>query len=270
MVIGNNAPNFSVGANLMVMGMLAYQQEFEQLNEGINLFQQTTMRCRYSSIPVVAATQGYVFGGACETMMHCDGAVMAAESYIGLVEVGVGLIPGGGGTKEYALRASDQFFEGDVMMPTLIEKFKGIALATVATSAYDAYNTGSALIHRDEVVLNKDRNIANAKHMVLDLARNYVQAARRTDVTVLGRSGLATLYAAANELKLGRYASEHDIKIAKKVAFVLCGGDLTGIQKVSEQYLLDIEREAFLSLCGEQKTLERIQHMLKTNKPLRN
>ena len=270
LVIGNNATNFSVGANLMMIGMYAYQQEFDELNMAINLFQQTTMRCRYSAIPVVAATQGYVFGGGCETLMHCDGAVMAAESYVGLVEVGVGLIPGGGGTKEFALRASDQFFEGDVQIPTLIDKFKTIALASVATSAHEAYKMGYALHHRDEVVLNKDRNIALAKHKVLDLARNYTQPVHRNDITVLGRGGLAALYAAANELRLGRYASEHDIKIAKKVAFVLCGGDLTGTQKVSEQYLLDVEREAFLSLCGEQKTLERIQHMLQTNKPLRN
>lgn len=195
---------------------------------------------------------------------------MAAESYIGLVEVGVGLIPGGGGTKEFALRASDSFFEGDVQIPTLIEQFKTIAMASVATSAHEAYNYGYALEHRDEVVVNKDRNIAMAKHKVLDLARNYTQPVMREDITVLGRTGLAALYAAANELQLGNYASAHDIVIAKKVAFVLCGGDLTGSQQVSEQYLLDVEREAFLSLCGEQKTLERIQHMLQTNKPLRN
>lgn len=270
LVIGNNATNFSVGANLMMIAMLAYQQEFDDLNMAVDLFQQSTMRCRYSSIPVVAATQGYVFGGGCETMMHCDGAVMAAESYIGLVEVGVGLIPGGGGTKEFALRASDQFFEGDVQIPTLIEKFKAIAMASVATSAHEAYNFGYAIAGRDEVAMNKDRNIALAKHKVLDLAQSYTQPVKREDITVLGRGGLAALYAAANELKLGRYASDHDVTIAKKVAYVLCGGDLTGTQKVSEQYLLDIEREAFLSLCGEQKTLERIQHMLQTNKPLRN
>ncbi|MEL7249295.1 MAG: 3-hydroxyacyl-CoA dehydrogenase/enoyl-CoA hydratase family protein [Bacteroidota bacterium] len=270
LVIGNNATNFSVGANLMMIAMMAYQQEFDQLNMAIDLFQQTTMRCRYSSIPVVAATQGYVFGGGCETLLHCDASVMAAESYIGLVEVGVGLIPGGGGTKEFALRASDQFFAGDVQIPTLIEKFRTIAMASVATSAHEAYNFGYALHGRDEVVTNKDRNIALAKHKVLDLARNYTQPVKREDITVLGRTGLAALYAAANELMLGKYASEHDIKIAKKVAYVLCGGDLTGTQQVSEQYLLDVEREAFLSLCGEQKTLERIQHMLQTNKPLRN
>jgi 3-hydroxyacyl-CoA dehydrogenase len=270
LVIGNNATHFTVGANLMMIAMMAYQQEFDELNMAINLFQQTTMRCRYSSIPVVAATQGYVFGGGCETIMHCDAAVCAAESYIGLVEVGVGLIPGGGGTKEFALRASDAFFEGDVMIPTLIEKFKTIALASVSTSAHEAFQHGYLLPEKDFVEVNLKRNIARAKHQVMDLAETYVQPIQRNDVTVLGRSGLAALYVAANELRLGKYASEHDIKIARKIANVLCGGDLTGTQKVSEQYLLDLEREAFLSLCGEQKTLERIQHMLTTNKPLRN
>ena len=270
LVIGNNATNFSVGANLMMIAMMAYQQEFDELNMAVNLFQQTTMRCRYSAVPVVAATQGYVFGGGCETLMHCDAAVCAAESYIGLVEVGVGLIPGGGGTKEFALRASDAFREGDVYMPTLIDKFKTVAMASVATSAHEAYGYGYLIKGRDSVSLNKSRAIAEAKAKVLELATNYVQPLPRNDIYVLGRQGLATLLLAANELRLGNYASAHDIKIAQKIAYVLCGGDLTAPQYVSEQYLLDIEREAFLSLCGEQKTLERIQHMLQTNKPLRN
>lgn len=270
LVIGNNGANFSVGANLMMIAMLAYQQEFEELNFAVNAFQQATMRCRYSSIPVVAATQGYVFGGGCEMIMHCDAAMCSAESYIGLVEAGIGVIPGGGGTKEFALRASDSFFEGDVMIPTLIEKFKSIALASVATSAVEAYGYGYLIKGRDYVVMNRDRAIAEAKKKVLSLSENYVRPIERQDITVLGRGGLAALYVAANELKLGHYASDHDIKIAQKIAYVLCGGDLTGVQKVSEQYLLDVEREAFLSLCGEQKTLERIQHMLQTNKPLRN
>ena len=270
MVIGNNATNFSVGANLMMIAMMAYQQEFDELNMAVNLFQQTTMRCRYSSIPVVSATQGYVFGGGCETVMHCDAAVCAAESYIGLVEVGVGLIPGGGGTKEFALRLSDTFYQGDVQIPKLIEYMKTIAMANVATSAHQAFDMNYLLPTKDSVEINVMRNIASAKEKVLELAENYTQPLQRTDITVLGRTGLGALYTAINELALGQYASEHDIKIAKKVAWVLCGGDLTGTQKVSEQYLLDIEREAFLSLCGEQKTLERIQHMLQTNKPLRN
>jgi 3-hydroxyacyl-CoA dehydrogenase len=270
LVIGNQATNFSVGANLMMIGMLAYQQDYDELNKAVDAFQQTTMRCRYSAIPVVAATQGYVFGGGCEILMHCDAGVISAESYIGLVEAGIGLLPGGGGTKEYALRASDLFFEGDVQIPTLIEKFKAIALASVATSAHEGFRYGSLIKGRDEVVLNKDRAIAYAQQKVLQLARNYTQPIKREDITVLGRTGLAPLYLAANELKLGHFASEHDIKIARKIAYVLCGGDLSGTQQVSEQYLLDVEREAFLSLCGEQKTQERIQYMLQHNKPLRN
>lgn len=270
LVIGNNDTNFSVGANLMMIAMMAYQQEFEELNMAVNMFQQTTMRCRYSSIPVTIATQGYVFGGGCETLMHCDAAAVSAESYIGLVEVGVGLLPGGGGTKEFALRASDDFEQDGVHVPALIERFKTIAMASVATSGHEAYNFGYLKHGRDKIIMNKDRAIAEAKQQVLDLAPGYTQPIEREDITVMGQTGLAALYVAANELRLGNYASEHDIKIAKKIAYVLCGGDLSGTPKVSEQYLLDVEREAFLSLCGEQKTLERIQHMLQTNKPLRN
>ncbi len=269
LVIGNHAKNFTVGANLMMIGMLAFQQEYEQLNAAVKLFQDTTMRCRYSSIPVVAATQGYVFGGGCELIMHCDSAQCAAESYIGLVEVGVGLLPGGGGTKEFALRISDSFFEGDVKMPTLIEHFKTLAMAQVATSAPQAYDY-SYLLPKDEVVINKNDVISKAKAQVLAMAEHYIAPSRRSDIHVMGRSGLAALYAAISSLHLGRFATDHDVLIAKKIAWVLCGGDLSSEQKVSEQYLLDIEREAFLSLCGEQKTLERIQHMLETNKPLRN
>lgn len=271
LVIGNNAQNFTVGANLMMIAMLAYQQEWDELNMAVNLFQQTTMRCRYSAIPVVAATQGYVFGGGCETIMHCDSAICAAESYIGLVEVGVGLIPGGGGTKEFAVRLSDEISrEGDVQIPRLIDKFKAIATAQVATSAHEAFNYGYLLPQKDHIVPNVARNISEAKKHVLALSENYVKPIPRRDINVLGRTGLGALYVAAHSLKLGNYASEHDIKIAQKVAWVLCGGDLTSPQAVSEQYLLDIEREAFLSLCGEQKTLERIQFMLENGKPLRN
>ncbi len=270
LVIGNNDKNFSVGANVMMIGMFAFQQEWDQLNQAVNIFQQTTMRCRYSSIPVVAATQGFVFGGGCEILMHCDAGVVAAESYVGLVEAGIGLLPGGGGTKEFALRLSDGMVEGDVMIPTLIEKFKTVAMAGVSTSAHEAYTHGYLLKGRDEVVMNVQRNIGEAKRKVMDLSPNYVQPAARNDIKVLGQTGLAALYTAANELQLGKYASEHDILIAKKIAYVLCGGDLSGNPLVSEQYLLDVEREAFLSLASEPKTMARIQHMLQTNKPLRN
>jgi len=270
-VIGNNAQQFTVGANLMMVAMMAYEQNWDELNMATSVFQQTSMRIRYSAIPVVIATQGYVFGGGCEFSMHADSVVAAAESYIGLVEVGVGIIPGGGGTKEFALRLSDEISkEGDVQIPRLIDRFKTIATAQVATSAYEAFNFGYLQPQKDSVVHNTARNISEAKKKVLELADDYVMPIQRKDITVLGRTGLGALYVAAHSLKLGNYASEHDILIAKKVAWVLCGGDLTSAQQVSEQYLLDIEREAFLSLCGEQKTLERIQYMLENGKPLRN
>jgi 3-hydroxyacyl-CoA dehydrogenase len=270
LVVGNNAEHFSVGANLMAIAMMAYEQDWDELNMAIDVFQKTAMRLRYSSVPVVVATQGYVFGGGCEFSMHSDAVVASAESYIGLVEVGVGLIPGGGGTKEFALRASNEFNPGDVQIPVLIEKFKTIAMASVATSAGEAFKFGYLRPGIDQVSINASRAIGEAKKKVLALAPNYTQQAPRTDIKVLGRNGLGALYVAAESLRLGGYASDHDIKIAKKVAYVLCGGDLTSAQKVTEQYLLDVEREAFLSLCGEQKTLERIQYMLQNNKPLRN
>jgi 3-hydroxyacyl-CoA dehydrogenase len=269
LVIGNNAQNFTVGANLMLIGMMAFQGQFDQLDEAVRLFQQTTTRCRFSSVPVVAATQGYVFGGGCETIMHCDSAICAAESYIGLVEVGVGLIPGGAGTKEFAVRASDEFEGDEVRIPKLIERLKTIAMASVATSAPMAYDYGY-LNEKDHVEILGKANISKAKDKVIALSQAYVQPISRQDVLVLGRGGLGALYTAVNELQLGDYASEYDAHIARKIAYVLCGGDLTGAQRVSEQYLLDLEREAFLSLCGEAKTQARIQHMLEKNKPLRN
>jgi 3-hydroxyacyl-CoA dehydrogenase len=268
-VIGNDANNFSVGANLMNVGMMAMQKQFDALNEMINGFQQLTMRLRYSGIPVVAATQGYVFGGGCEIAMHCDAVAASPESYVGLVEVGVGLLPGGGGCKEMALRASNKFFEGDVQMPTLQEHFRPIATASVSTSAVEAYDYNLFDPNKDAISINGARRIAEAKKKVLQLADGYTQPLM-DEVTVLGRGGLAMLYTAINEFRLGNYMSDYDVEIAKKVAFVLCGGDLTSSQKVSQQYLLDLEREGFLSLLGNQKTLDRIQHMLTTNKPLRN
>jgi 3-hydroxyacyl-CoA dehydrogenase len=270
LVIGNNAEHFSVGANLMAIAMMAYEQDWDELNMAIDVFQKTSMRLRYSSVPVVVATQGYVFGGGCEFSMHSDAVVASAESYIGLVEVGVGLIPGGGGTKEFALRAAKEFGPGDVQIPLLIEKFKTIAMASVATSAGEAFKFGYLRPGIDQMSINVNRTMGEAKKKVLELAPNYTQPAPQNEIQVMGRGGLGALYVAAESLRLGKFASEHDIKIAKKVAYVLCGGDLTGSQKVSEQYLLDIERECFLSLCGEQKTLQRIQHMLEKNKPLRN
>ena len=269
-VIGNNGKQFSVGANLMNVGMLAMQKQFEPLGKMIDDFQQINMRIRTSKIPVVVATQGYVFGGGCEIAMHCDAGIYAAESYIGLVEVGVGLLPGGGGTKEFAVRASDDFFDGDVQSPTLINYFKTIATATVSTSAYEAYDLNYLKEGRDFVSVNTPMNIGLAKEKVLQLAENYMPPSVREDIQVLGRGGLSVLYSAINEFRLGEYMSDYDVEIARKIAYVICGGDLTSSQNVSEQYLLDIEREGFLSLLGNQKTLDRIQYLLMNNKPLRN
>ena len=269
-VIGNNAKQFSVGANLMNVGMMAMQKQFDPLDKMVDDFQQINMRIRTSKIPVVVATQGYVFGGGCEIAMHCDAGVYAAESYIGLVEVGVGLLPGGGGTKEFAVRASDDFFEGDVQSPTLVNYFKTIATAAVSTSAYEAFDLNYLKKERDIISVNTPMNIGKAKDKVLLLSKNYIAPSVREDIEVLGRGGMSVLYSAINEFRLGDYMSDYDVEIARKIAYVICGGDLTSSQKVSEQYLLDIERENFMSLLGNQKTLDRIQYLLMNNKPLRN
>lgn len=270
LVIGNNAKQFSVGANLMNIGMLAMQKQYDSLEKLVYNFQQTNMRMRTAKVPVVVATQGYVFGGGCEIAMHCDAGVYAAESYIGLVEVGVGLLPGGGGTKEFALRASDEFFEGDVQMPTLIKYFKSIATAAVATSAHEAFHLKYLKKGRDSVVVNTGTNLGLAKKKVLSLAENYVAPGERKDITVLGRAGMSVLYSAINEFRLGDYMTDYDVEIARQIAYIICGGDLTKTQQVSETYLLDIEREGFMKLLGNQKTLDRIQYLLLNNKPLRN
>lgn len=269
-VIGNNAKNFTVGANLFNVGMLAMQQEWDKLDKLVDDFQQLNMRIRYSKIPVVVGTQGYVFGGGVEILVHADAGVIGAESYMGLVEVGVGLIPGGGGTKEYALRASNSYFEGDVKIPTLIEKLKAIATANVCFSGVEGFKNGVLLPERDTIVINTKRVLTEAKEKVLELAADGYVPPVPQKATVLGRGGLATLYTAINEFKLGEYMSDYDVIISRKVADVLCGGDLTQEQEVSEQYLLDLEREAFIDLLKNQKTTERIQYMLMNNKPLRN
>lgn len=271
LVLGHEGENFSAGANLALIFMMAAEQDFDELDFAVRAFQNTTMRARYSAIPVVVAPHHLTLGGGCELTMHSDSAVALAETYIGLVEVGVGLIPGGGGTKEMALRASDSYYNGDPMIPQLAERFQAIATAKVATSAYEAFPIGVLDKKKDVIVLNQDRLIAQAKERVLELYdQGYVQKTVRDDITVLGKTALGTLYAGIAAFNIGGYASEYDMKIAKKLAYVLCGGDLSSETKVTEQYLLDLEREAFLSLCTEKKTLERIQAILTTGKPLRN
>lgn len=271
LVIGNNAPNFSAGANLAMVFMLAIEQEFDELDMAIRLFQNTVMRLKYSSIPVVIAPHGLTLGGGCEMTLHADCAVATAETYIGLVEFGAGVIPGGGGTKEFVVRTSDGFYNGDPQLPKLQERFTTIATAKVATSAMEAFAIGMLHSDKDISVINIDLQISTAKQKVLELANaGYTQKNRREDILVLGKTALGTLYAGAEAFFIGNYATEHDKKIARKLAFVMCGGDLSQPTLVSEQYLLDLEREAFLSLLGEKKTLERIQSILKTGKPLRN
>ena len=271
LVIGNQAANFTVGANIGMIFMMAVEQEYEELNMAIKYFQDTMMRCRYSSIPVIVAPHGMTLGGGCEMTMHADRVVAAAESYIGLVEFGVGVIPGGGGSKEMALRASDLFHKNDVELNVLQEYFLAVAMAKVSTSAYEAFDTGVLQKGKDIVVVNKDRQIAVAKQVALQMAeQGYTQPIRRTDVKVLGKQALGMFLVGIDQMVAGKYISEHDQKIANKLAYVMAGGDLSEPTLVSEQYLLDIEREAFLSLCTERKTLERIQFMLTKGKPLRN
>ncbi|MEZ4877336.1 MAG: 3-hydroxyacyl-CoA dehydrogenase/enoyl-CoA hydratase family protein [Flavobacterium sp.] len=271
LVIGNQAANFSVGANIGMIFMMAVEQEYDELNMAIKMFQDTMMRVRYSSIPVVVAPHGMTLGGGCEMTLHADKVVAAAESYIGLVEFGVGVIPGGGGSKEMTLRASDLFRKNDVELNVLQEYFLTVAMAKVSTSAYEAFDLGILQKGKDIVVVNKDRQIAEAKkHALLMAEAGYTQPIRRTDVKVLGKQALGMFLVGTDQMEAGKYISEHDKKIANKLAYVMAGGDLSEPTLVSEQYLLDLEREAFLSLCTERKTLERIQFMLTKGKPLRN
>ena len=271
LVIGNQGANFSVGANLGMIFMMAVEQEYDELNMAIKMFQDTMMRCRYSAIPVIAAPHGMTLGGGCELVMHSDRAVAAAETYIGLVEFGVGVIPGGGGSKEMALRASDLFRKNDVELNVLQEYFLTVGMAKVATSAYEGFDTGILQKGRDIVVVNKDRQIATAKQVALQMAeQGYTQPVRRNDIKVLGKQALGMFLVGTDQMEAGKYISEHDKKIANKLAYVMAGGDLSEATLVSEQYLLDLEREAFLSLTAERKSLERIQYMLTKGKPLRN
>ena len=271
LVIGNQGANFSVGANIAMIFMMAVEQEYDELNQAIAYFQNTMMRMRYSSIPTIAAPHGMTLGGGCELSLHADKVVAASETYIGLVEFGVGVIPGGGGSKELTLRASDSFRKNDVELNVLQEYFLTIGMAKVSTSAYEAFDLGILQKGKDTVVVNRDRQIATAKAYAKLMAdQGYTKPVARKDIKVLGKQALGMFLVGTDAMKSAHFISEHDHKIANKLAYVMAGGDLSEATLVSEQYLLDIEREAFLSLCGERKTLERIEHMLKTGKPLRN
>ena len=271
LVIANDGPNFSAGANVGMIFMLAIEQEYDELDMAISMFQNSMMRVRYSSIPVVTAPHGLTLGGGCEMNLHADKICAAAETYIGLVELGVGLIPGGGGTKEFALRAGDDLHEDEPETVTLKNRFFSIATAKVATSAQEAFDMGILRKGQDEVVMNIGRRITEAKKSVIEIYdEGYTMPTPRKDVKVMGRAGLGAMLAGINGMWRGGYATDHDAFVARKLAYVLCGGDLSEQSLVSEQYLLDLEREAFLSLCGEKKSLERIQAVLKTGRPIRN
>lgn len=271
LVIANEGVNFSAGANVGMIFMLAIEQDYDEIDMAIRLFQNTMMRVRYSSIPVVVAPHGLALGGACEMSLHADKVIPAAETYTGLVEVGIGVIPGGAGTKEFILRAADEMHEDEPETITLKNRFLTIATAKVATSAFEAYDLGIYRKGLDEVSINQGRRIAEAKKSVIEIYdTGYTMPVQRNDIKVLGRSALGALYAGINGMWRAKYATDHDVTVAKKLAYVMCGGDLSESQLVSEQYLLDLEKEAFLSLCGEKKTLERIQSVIKSGKPVRN
>ncbi len=271
LVISNEGANFSAGANVGMIYMMAADQNWDELNMAVKVFQNATMRLRYSSIPVVAAPHNLTLGGGCEICLHVDKVVAHAETYIGLVEFGVGLIPGGGGTKEFALRLSDALHEGDVELNAFRDKFLTIGQAKVATSAYEAFDLGILVPGRDKVVVSRSRQLLEAKEECLKMAEaGYTKPAPRNDIRVLGNTALGLVYVGADSMKSGNYISEHDQKISEKLGFVLAGGNLSQPTMVSEQYLLDLERETFVQLCTERKTLERIHSIINGGKILRN
>jgi len=279
MVIANQATNFSVGANLMLVLVGAQEQEWDELHMAVKQFQNINLAVKYAPKPVVAAPQGLALGGGCEISLHAAKTHAAAEAYIGLVETGVGLIPGGGGTKEMLIRGNERAGSGEDLdfFHALRPIFENIAMAKVGTSAEEGRELGY-LRREDAVSLNRDRVVADAKQTALGLARSgwkpaaasWQEGAQTTQIKVLGESFLSAAKMAIHLMVRGGYASDYDAHVARKLANILAGGALTSPQTVSEQYVLDLEREAFVSLCGERKTQERIAHTLKTGKPLRN
>ena len=279
MVIANQAVNFSVGANLMLVLVGAQEQEWDELHMAVKQFQNINLALKYAPKPVVVAPQGMALGGGCEVTLHAAKIQAAAEAYIGLVEAGVGLIPGGGGTKEMLIRANEHAAGGEDLdlFHALKPVFESIAMAKVGTSAEECRDLGY-LRREDGVSMNRDRLVADAKEAALALVRGgykplaatWQEGAQTTQIKVLGEQFLAGAKLAIHMMLRGGYASEYDAHVGRKLAYILAGGALTSPQFVSEQYVLDLEREAFVSLCGEKKTQERIAHTLKTGKPLRN
>jgi 3-hydroxyacyl-CoA dehydrogenase len=271
LVIYNTGQNFSAGANVGMIFMMAIEQDFDELNFAVKAFQDAMMRVRYSNIPVVVAPHNLALGGSCEMSMHADKVVAHAELYMGLVEFGVGVIPGGGGTKEFAKRLSEELKEGDIKINRMRERFLTIGQAKVSTSAYEAFDLGYLRPGTDEVVVSRDHQLARAKAAALELAeKGYVAPKREKNITVMGQEGLGIVYVGANSMLSGNFMSDHDRVISEKLGFVLCGGDLSENTVVSEQYLLDLERRAFVELCAERKTMERLESLVKFGKILRN
>ena len=270
-VIYNTGENFSAGANVGMIFMMAVEQEYDELNFAIKQFQNTMMRVRYSSIPVVVATHQMALGGGCELSMHADKVIAHAETYMGLVEFGVGVIPGGGGSKEFALRLADELKEGDIRINAFRQRFLTIGQAQVATSGEEAFELGYLRRGIDEVTVSRELQLTRAKKAVLELVdKGYTKPIERNDIKVLGQEALGIVYVGANSMKSGNYISEHDQLISEKLGYVLAGGDLSEITEVSERYLLDLERKAFLELCMKKKTLQRLQSIVTKGKVLRN
>ncbi len=271
LVLANDGENFSAGANLGMIFMLAANQEIDELDMAVRQFQNTVMRIRTSAIPVVAAPHGLTLGGGCEICLHSDKVIAAAETYIGLVEFGAGVIPAGCGSKEMALRASDDFQEGNLQLPALRERFLTVGMAKVATSAEEAFDLGILRKGIDEVSVSAEHRISRAKRAVLEMhAAGYTPAAERKDILVLGKKGLGIFVAGARSMEAGKFISEHDRIISEEFGYVMAGGDLSEATKVSERYLLDLERKAFLKLAMTRKSMERMQSLITTGKPLRN
>ncbi|MBN2638518.1 MAG: 3-hydroxyacyl-CoA dehydrogenase/enoyl-CoA hydratase family protein [Bacteroidales bacterium] len=272
LVISNEGDNFSAGANVGMIYMLAIEQEWEDLNMAVQWFQKTTMRLRYSSIPVIAAPHGMTLGGGCEVCMHSDKVIAHAETYMGLVEFGVGLIPGGGGTKEFALRLGDSLKEGDIRTNAFLNRYLSIGQAKVSTSGYEAFDLGYMREGVDEVIVSRAHQLAYAKKAALQMAeKGYSQPAARNDVKVLGKEALGMVYVGSDGFQTAHYMSEHDGLIAEKLGWVMAGGEISSaLTEVSEQYLLDLERKAFLELCMQRKTLERMNSLITKGKILRN
>ncbi len=272
LVISNEGEHFSAGANVGMIFMLAVEQEWDELNFAVQMFQKTTMRLRYSSVPVIAAPHGMTLGGGCEVCMHSDKVIAHAETYMGLVEFGVGVIPGGGGTKEFALRLSDELKEGDIRTNAFTNRFLTIGQAKVSTSAYEAFDLGYLRPGVDEVIVSRKHQLAYAKKVALNMVeKGYSKPAPRNDIKVLGREALGLVYVGADGMTVGKYMSEHDKLIAEKLGTALAGGDISqAMTEVSEQYLLDLERKTFIELCMQRKTLERMQSLITKGKILRN